>query len=88
MPSGHSRHFLRIYKAVHAMKTSLRGRPRLDIPTNTIISTVRRFGQITAAARELGCSGAYIHQRFKAEGLSLRIVLAGGFTGQENRDDP
>jgi hypothetical protein len=57
------------------MGETLRGRPRLDIPLERIIQTVRRRGQAMAAARELGCSDAYIHQRFKMAGLDLRKVL-------------
>jgi hypothetical protein len=53
----------------------LRGRPRLDIPLERIIQTVRRRGRAMAAARELGCSDAYIHQRFKMAGLTLAQVL-------------
>ena len=70
------------------MKTSLRGRPRLNIQFEAIVSAVRSHGQITAAARELGCSDAYIHQRFKAQGLRFAEVLAGeGLADHENRDD-
>ncbi len=36
---------------------------------------VRRHRQVMGAARELGCSDAYIHVRLKKVGLSLRIVL-------------
>ena len=57
------------------MEKTLRGRPRLDIPLERIIQTVRRRGQVMAAARELGCSDAYIHKRFKMAGLDLRKVL-------------
>ena len=57
------------------MSGSLRGRPRLDIMFEDIIDAVQRHGQVVAAARELGCSDAYIHQRFKENGLPLRRVL-------------
>jgi AraC-like DNA-binding protein len=57
------------------MEKTLRGRPRLGIPLERIIQTVQRHGQAMAAARELGCSDAYIHKRFKMAGLDLRRVL-------------
>ena len=40
-----------------------------------IVEAVRRHGQVMAAARDLGCSDAYIHVRFKRAGLTLRKVL-------------
>jgi hypothetical protein len=61
------------------MKKTLRGRPALNIPLESIIAAVRRQGQVVAAARELCCSGAYIHKRFRAEGISLAEVLEGHF---------
>ena len=57
------------------MKTTLRGRPRLDLDISVILEAVRRHRQVVAAARELGCSDAYIHVRFKHEGLTLGQVL-------------
>lgn len=60
------------------MRTELRGRPRLNIPLKKIIRVVKRTGYAMRAARELGCSDAYIHQRLKAAGLSLRQVLGLG----------
>jgi len=57
------------------MEGTLRGRPRLDIPLDRIVDCVRRHRQVVAAARELGCSDAYIHKRFKLAGLSLAEVL-------------
>ncbi len=57
------------------MKKTLRGRPRLGLDLLTILEAVRRNGQVMAAARELGCSDAYIHVRLKRVGLSLRVVL-------------
>jgi len=55
----------------------LRGRPRLNIETSAILEAVRRHGHLMAATRELGCSDAYIHVRFKKEGLTLTGVLDG-----------
>jgi hypothetical protein len=60
------------------MKHTLRGRPRLNLAMPDILETVRRHGQVMAAARELGCSDAYIHVRMKAAGLTLRAVLDAG----------
>ncbi len=57
------------------MKTTLRGRPRLDLDLRAILEAVRRHRQVVAAARDLGCSDAYIHVRLKQVGLSLREVL-------------
>jgi len=57
------------------MKTTLRGRPRLDLDLRAILEAVRRHRQVIAAARELGCSDAYIHVRFKRVGITLRKVL-------------
>lgn len=57
------------------MKTTLRGRPSLDLDLAQILMAVRRRGQVMAAARELGCSDAYIHVRMKRAGLSLAEVL-------------
>ena len=42
-----------------------------------ILSAVRRHRQVVAAARELGCSDAYIHVRLKTAGVTLRQVLHG-----------
>ncbi len=57
------------------MEKSLRGRPRLNIRLADIVEAVRRRGQVVAAARELGCSDAYIHVHLKVAGLTLRHVL-------------
>ena len=57
------------------MRTTLRGRPRLDLDLLSILEAVRRHRQVMAAARDLGCSDAYIHIRLKKVGLSLRVVL-------------
>ncbi len=58
------------------MKNTLRGRPRLDLDLDVIIEAVRRHGKVLRAATELGCSDAYIHQRFKEAGLTLQTLLA------------
>ena len=53
----------------------MRGRPRLYIELPQILEAVRRQGQVLAAARELGCSDAYIHVRFQQIHLTLAEVL-------------
>ena len=60
------------------MSKTLRGRPRLNIELKRIIESVRNHGQVMAAARELGCSDAYIHVRLKRAGLTLEQVLGRG----------
>ncbi len=55
--------------------SSLRGRPSLDIPMHQILETVRRRGRVAPAARELGCSAAYVWNRLKLAGLTLAEVL-------------
>ena len=57
------------------MNKTLRGRPPLNLGLMQILIAVRHHGQIVAAARELGCSDAYIHVRLKRAGLSLLRVL-------------
>lgn len=54
---------------------TLRGQPRLNIALNQILETVQRHRQIVSAARELGCSQAYVHARMNEVGLTLRDVL-------------
>ena len=57
------------------MERAARGRPRLDLELATILRAVRRHGRVLRAARELGCSDAYLHGRLQAAGLTLREVL-------------
>ena len=57
------------------MSNTLRGRPPLNIPLREILEAVRRRRNVTAAARELGCSDSYIHVKFKQVGLTFREVL-------------
>ena len=57
------------------MGETIRGRPRLNIPLDVIIEAIRRHGYALRAARELGCSDAYIHVRLKRAGLTLAAVL-------------
>ncbi len=44
------------------MEKTMRGRPRLNLDLEQILEAVRRNRQVVAAARELGCSDAYIHK--------------------------
>ena len=57
------------------MKRTLCGRPRLNLELKAILEAVRRHQQVMRAARELGCSDAYIHVQMKRAGLSLAQVL-------------
>ncbi len=57
------------------MKTTLRGRPSLDLDLTQLLRAVRQHGQVMAAARELGCSDAYFHVRMKRAGLPMAEVL-------------
>ncbi len=57
------------------MTKTLRGRPRLDIPLVDILLEIRREGRVLRAARQLGCSDAYVHVKLKEVGLTLRDVL-------------
>ncbi len=47
------------------------GRKRLDIPL-TIICESLQDSSVSAAARELGCSEAYIFKVLKANGLKVK----------------
>jgi hypothetical protein len=53
------------------------------MPLDLMIDAVRRHRQVMAAARELGCSDAYIHKRFKVAGLSVRRVLESAINEKE-----
>ena len=57
------------------MKNTLRGRPKLNLELSDILEAIRRHGQVLAAAREIGCSDAYVHVRLKDAGLTLAKVL-------------
>ena len=45
------------------------GRRRLNIPVNNVYDAVLANGNISAAARSLGCSRGYIYKVLKANGL-------------------
>ncbi len=66
---------LEFIRQVTGMKRTLRGRPSLDLDLAQLLRAVRQHGQVMAAARELGCSDAYIHVRMKQAGLTLAHVL-------------
>ncbi len=57
------------------MKRTLPGRPSLDLDLTQILEAIRHHGQVVSAARELGCSDAYIHVRMKRAGFTLAEVL-------------
>ena len=57
------------------MNKTLRGRPSLNLGLGQIVEAVHRHRQVVAAARELGCSDAYIHVRLKRAGVILAEVL-------------
>ena len=59
-----------------AMRTPLRGRPKLDIPLEEILEAVRATGNQTQAAMNLGCSEASVRKQIKQAGLTLAQVLA------------
>jgi len=57
------------------MRTTPQGRPSLNLDLAQILKEVRNYGQVVAAARELGCSDAYIHVRMNRAGITLSEVL-------------
>ena len=56
------------------MKT-LRGLPRLNLELEQIVQAIRLHQQLMAAARDLGCSDAYIDVRLRKAGPNLARVL-------------
>ncbi len=59
------------------------GRKRLNIPLKNVCEALRAHQNIVAAARELGCSPAYISGVLKANGLKLKDVVRGLKNGRE-----
>ena len=57
------------------MKKTHRGRPRLIVELEDILKAVRHHRQVVGAARQLGCSPAYIHVRLKESGVTLGELL-------------
>jgi len=53
------------------------GRKRLNIPLKNVCEALQAHHNIAAAARELGCSPAYIFGVLKANGLKLKDIIEG-----------
>ncbi len=70
------------------MPETLRGRSRMGIDFGRIIEAMQRHRQVVAAARKLKSSNAYIHQRLKAMGLSLRDILEEDYRAKGNAPFP
>ena len=51
------------------------GRKPLNIPLKNVLESLQAHGDVAAAARELGCSPAYIFGSLKANGLKLQGVV-------------
>ena len=51
------------------------GRKPLNIPLKNVLESLQAHRNITAAARELGCSPSYLFAALKANGLKLREVI-------------
>ena len=54
------------------------GRKRLNIPVKIVCDAVQTHGSVTAAARQLRCSRAYIHNALKNVGLKSKDIIAAG----------
>jgi hypothetical protein len=51
------------------------GRPKLNIPLKNICDALRLHrGQVSEAAKELGCSPGYIFNLLKVHGLKLKDI--------------
>lgn len=67
-----------VVKCPHCGKTVVvngLGRKRLNIPLKNICDALRTHRGIKSAARELGCSPAYIFGKLKANGLKYKTLL-------------
>ena len=53
------------------------GRKRLNITLKNVCEVLQAYNNIVAAARELGCSPAYIFGVLKANRLKLKDVVKG-----------
>ncbi len=51
------------------------GRKRLDIPLKNVLESLQAYRDVTAAARELGCSPSYIFGVLKKNGSKLNDVI-------------
>lgn len=53
------------------------GRPRLKIAVNKVYDALQRHRNLVTAAKELGCSQAYIYKVLKTYGLTVQEVING-----------
>ena len=53
------------------------GRKRLDIPLKNVLESLQAYRDVTAMARDLGCSPSYIFGVLKKNGLKLNAVIKG-----------
>jgi hypothetical protein len=51
------------------------GRKRLNIPLKNVLESLQAYRGVRTAARELGCSPAYIFGVLKLNGLNLKEVI-------------
>lgn len=59
----------------HSVVVSGLGRKPLNIPLINVCDTLRAHSSVVAAAKEIGCSEAYIYKALKANGLNLKDVI-------------
>jgi len=53
------------------------GRKRLDIPLKNVLESLQAYRDVTAVARDLGCSPSYIFGVLKKNGLKLNEAIKG-----------
>jgi hypothetical protein len=53
------------------------GRKRLDIPLKNVLESLQAYRDVTAMARDLGCSPSYIFGVLKKNGLKLNEAIKG-----------
>ena len=51
------------------------GRKPLNIPLKNVLESLQAHRNVTAAAKELGCSPSYLFGVLKANGLKLKEVI-------------
>jgi ACT domain-containing protein len=59
------------------------GRPSLNMPVIKVYDALRRYRSVTDAAKELGCSRAYIYKILKANGLKQKDLIENSKTSIE-----
>jgi transposase-like protein len=59
------------------------GRPSLNMPVIKVYDALRHYRSVTDAARELGCSRAYIYKILKANGLTQKDLIENSETSIE-----